>query len=135
MIDKCKTCAHKKVCGIKNYIEDVCVDHLPESSTYPCRYALYDDVFIIDRFDVVNNCSVYGDGSGSKNIVQKVRQCFITQVSITDRMGGRLYYIQPRELTEKETDGSKSHYWDQSWFEKELFATEEEALESLKNKL
>ena len=133
MIDKCNTCAHKKVCGLKKCIEDVCADYLCEQSTYSCKYALYDDVFIIDRFDVVNNCSCYGDGSGSNNIIRKVRKCFVTQISIADKMGGRLYYIQPRDLTDIERDGMKSHFWDQSWFDKDLFSTEEEALVALAN--
>jgi hypothetical protein len=125
---------HRKVCALKKYVEDVCADHLPENSTYACKYALYDDVYIVDRFDVVNNCSCYGDGGGSNNIIRKVRKCFITQVSIVDRSGGRLYYVQPRDLTPSESDDIKSHFWEQSWFESELFGSEEEANEYIKNK-
>ena len=133
MIDKCKTCTHKRVCGIKNHIEDCCVDYSHENLNYKTKYGLYDEVYIIDRFDTVNNCSQYGDGSGSSSIIPKARKCFITQISVIDSVGNCLYYVQPYELTEVERqDDDHSFYGEQSFFADKVYLTEADALKNKK---
>ena len=129
MIEKCKTCVHKNICVLKNHIQnDTCVDHMDEERTFNTKYGLYDHVFIIDRFDNTNNCSQYGDGSGSKNIELVVRECFITSITVPDHQRNYLYRLQPCHLTESETDGMKSHYWEQSWYDKSIFDNKDKAI-------
>ena len=132
MLEKCKTCAHKKVCGLKNHVIDDCYDYNHESTTYHTHFAIYDTVFIIDRFDIDNDSSQYGDGTGSKNIELVVRECFITSITIHDKAGNHLYRVQPRNLTQTEQDGFKHCYWDQSWYAKSIFANKESAINYLK---
>ena len=133
MIEKCRTCAHKNVCILKTHIlNDTCIDYSDENKTFNTEYGIYAKVYIIDRWDVDNNCSQYGDGSGSKNIELIVRECFITSITIPDHQRNYLYRIQPYRLTTVE-DGIKSHYWDQSWYAKSLFSNKEDAIEYLKN--
>ena len=134
MIDKCNTCAHRNICVLKNHIkEDTCIDHMDENRTFTTEYGLYDHVFIIDRFDTTNNCSQYGDGSGSKNIELIVRECFITSITVPDHQKNYLYRIQPYHLTEQETDGMKSHYWEQSWYAKSMFSDKDDAIKYLED--
>jgi hypothetical protein len=132
MIDNCKTCIHKRVCGLKKYVEDCCADYYHEKFSYKTKHSLYDEVYIIDRFDTVNNCSLYGDGSGSKSIVNKARRCFITQISIIDSAGNCLYYVQPYDLTDIERNDEKhAFYWEQSFFADKIYLTKADALKSL----
>ena len=135
-MDKCSTCFHKNICMMRNQVvaDNVvaeCGHYKAEGKVHVTPFALYDTVYIIDRFDVDNNCSQYGDGTGSKNIDLVVRKCFVTNISINDKSGNYLYYLQPHNLTENE-NGIKSHYWDQGWYIKSIFTDEEAAISYLK---
>ena len=135
-MDKCNTCIHKNVCLLRNQLlkENVVADcghYKNEELMYETHFALYQTIYIIDRFDLDNNCSQYGDGSGSKNINLVVRKCFVTNICIHDKSGNHLYYVQPHNLTENE-NGMKSHYWEQSWYAKSIFANELDAVAYLK---
>lgn len=134
MIEKCNTCVHRNICVLKNHIQkDTCIDYMDENRTFNTKYGLYDHVFIIDRFDIVNNCSQYGDGSGSKEIELVVRECFITSITVPDHQKNYLYRIQPCKLTERESNDIKTHYWDQSWYDKSIFDDKDKAIAYLED--
>lgn len=134
MIDKCNTCIHKNICVLKQHIKDGnCNDYRDENKTYNTHYGIYDVVYIIDRFDLDNNCSQISDGSGSKNIELVVRECFITSITIHDKSGDHLYWVQPKNLTQFENNGLKHFYWDQSRYAKSLFKDKQAAIAYLKD--
>ena len=99
------------------------------------KFPVYSTVYIIDKYDVDNNCSNIGNGSGSKNIIDKVRECFVTSYVVSDNGCNLIYYVQPRQLTEKEYDGGLCFYWGKGRYEKEIFLTEEEAIKTLNTTL
>ena len=113
-----------------------------EKKTYVPRFNVYDTVYIIDRFDLDNDCSQLGDGSGSKNIELRVRKCFVTAIYINDNKNegtSFLYFVQPYKLTEKENCGLYSFYWKKSLYaansyevqKSAVYATKEEAIKAM----
>lgn len=134
MIEKCNSCIHKHVCVLKNHIKDNdCIDYLMEDRTHTTKFGIYDPIYIIDRYDTVNNCSQIGDGTGSKNVELIVRECFITSITIHDKAGNHLYHVQPRNLTEFENNHDKCFYWEQSWYGKSIFENKDDAVAYLES--
>jgi hypothetical protein len=134
VINECKTCVHKNICCLKTHIKHgPCNDHINENKFHKSKFGVYETVYFIDRFDLDNDCSQIGDGTGSKNIELVVRECFITNIVIHDASENHLYFIQPRKLTQYEANVDKSFYWEGSRYEKSLFATLEDAVNYLKN--
>lgn len=135
-MNPCNTCLHKNVCMMKNQVlkENAvkdCSHYLNEKTNYQTKFAIYDTVYIIDRFDNENNCSQIGDGTGSKKIEKVVRECFITNINIHDQSGNHLYFVQPKHLTLWEEHSMKSFYWEQSFFATTLFSSAEAAKQNL----
>ena len=97
------------------------------------KFPVYSTVYIVDKYDVDNDCSNIGNGSGSKNIIDKVRECFITSYVVSDNGCNLIYYVQPRQLTEKEYDGTLYFYWGRGRYEKDIYLTKEEAAEAILN--
>lgn len=99
------------------------------------EFDVYDRVFIIDKFDVVNNYSVTYS-SRSNQIQERVRECFITQIGIINKSDdNHLYRVQPVELSAEESeDQGVYHFWEKSWYGKELYKTREDAEKALRDK-
>ena len=98
------------------------------------EFDVYDHVFIIDRFDVKNNCSQTNDHS--EQIDEQIRECFITEIAIVNKSDdNHLYRVQPIRLTpDEDNDQGLYRYWEKSWYGKELYRTKEEAEKALKEK-
>jgi hypothetical protein len=110
---------------------DVIVNNLLESGTVIPKFPIYSKVYIVDIYDIDNNCSQIGSGKGSRNLEKRVRECFVTNYSVPDKTSGILYYVQPVELTQREANGLECFYWSGSRFDCDIYATEEEALLAL----
>ena len=104
---------------------------LSTDNVFVSRFSLYQRVWIIDKFDKDNNCSLYGDGTGSKNWEYRPRECFITYITIANQKGSYLYRLQPVRLTTKEEWDDKTHYWDQSFYDKNIYVSEKDAMERI----
>lgn len=109
-------------------------DYLLKHGIYAPTYDLYDSVYIIDIYDIDNDCSQISDGSGSKNREYRVRECYISSFSYNSKSLGPIYYVIPRKLTERENNGLTSFYWEKGRYESELYKTEVEALMAIKKK-
>ena len=96
------------------------------------KFDVYDRVFIIDRFDVKNNCSQTNDHSDQ--IENRIRECFVTEVAIVNKSDdNHLYRVQPLQLTaDEDNDQGLYRYWEKSWYGKELYRTKEETEDALK---
>ena len=133
----CDNCIHHSVCrkcSIGQYltrnIDASCEDFHDKERTITTAFAVYERVFIVDRFDVENNCSQRGDGSGSKNIVLIPRECFVSDICIVDKGGEHLYRVQPVLPTSGESD-DYYYYFEKSFFARELFKEKEDAEEHI----
>ena len=108
------------------------VDKLIAAGAVLPKFPINSSVYIIDLYDIDNDCSLIGNGSGSKNIQERVRECFVTSCVMGNLSTGLVYYVQPHKLTQKEYNGAISFYWGRGRYEKELYTTEEDALNALK---
>lgn len=131
----CNNCIHRPVCRkqsigpyLTRSIGMFCADFRDIQHTINTAFSVYERVFIIDRFDVENNCSQRGDGSGSKNIALIPRECFISDIVVVDKGGEHLYHVQPVLPTSGETD-DYYYYFEKSFFARELFKKKEDAEE------
>lgn len=115
----------------KSYAE-VYADALLNAGVILPKFPIYSTVYIVDLYDVDNDCSQIGDGSGSKNVQKRVRECFITSYVVSDNSCNLIYYVQPHQLTQKENNGLLSFYWDKGRYEKDIYPTEEEAVNAMK---
>ena len=52
-----------------------------------------------------------------------------TSITVPDHQRNYLYRLQPCRLTEPENDGTKSHYWEQSWYDKSIFDNKDTCLD------
>jgi hypothetical protein len=111
---------------------NVIVNNLLESGAVIPKFPLYSRVYIVDIYDIDNDCSQIGNGKVSKNIERRIRKCSVISYSVPDKVSGILYYVLPVELTERESNGLESFYWEKSYYDYEIYATEEEALLALK---
>lgn len=131
----CDNCIHRPICRKRSIgpylarnIDASCADFRDIQHTISTAFSVYERVFIIDRFDVENNCSQRGDGSGSKNIILIPRECFVSDICIMDKGGEHLYRVQPVLPASGETDDFY-YYFEKSFFARELFKRKEDAEE------
>ena len=131
----CNNCIHNTVCRKRSVgpylarnVDASCEDFRDAQHTITTAFTIYERVFIIDRFDVENNCSRRGGGLSSKSIILLPRECFVCDIGLMDKGGEHSYHVQPVRLTSGETDGFY-HYHEKSFFARELFKTQEDAEE------
>lgn len=103
---------------------------------YNPKFAIYEDVYIIDYVDE-NNFSLRHDERNEKTEII-VRKCFVTDI-IQHTRQGYAYWIQPHDCPKEILDDCTYHneYWDKCWSESDLFKTKEQAeakLEELNKK-
>ena len=138
---------NKLISVIENYCEDFGIvtdkkdlnnnaetltDYLLHNGALLPKYSIYSTVWIIDYFDVDNQCSQIGSGKGSGNIERRVRECFVTSISQVAR-NDFLYYVQPRKITQRETNGFDCYFWEKSFCDNMLYSSQEEAEKALNN--
>jgi hypothetical protein len=135
----CSECEHNKMCGDEYYCDDgescyqAIFDRLAEFEDkiengdiiYP-KYPIYFDVYIIDYVDE-KGFSVY-------NGKPVVRKCFVTSITqMTRTATSVIYRVQPHELPREVLDGNIDvEFWERGLYERDLFASREEAEKRLK---
>ena len=105
-----------------------------EKHVYYTDYAIYQHVWIADRYDTKNKCSQYGTGdSNDADIVIVPRECTISSIVIHDASGKHLYYVLPLKISDSEADGSHSHYFEKGRYADEIFGTKEDCIEYIQD--